>query len=117
MRGAVAAGHPLTAEAGARVLEEGGNAVDAFVAAAAVSWIVERPLTGPGAGGFMLAHDAARGRDVLLDFFVAVPGLGLESAPDVELEVVDVPFGAGDTTQRFFIGPPTCAVPGTVAGI
>ena len=34
MRGAIAAGHPLTAEAGARVLREGGNAVDACVAAA-----------------------------------------------------------------------------------
>ena len=117
MRGAVAAGHPLTAEAGARVLEEGGNAVDACVAAAAVSWIVESPLTGPGAGGFMLVHDAGKGRDVLLDFFVAVPGLGLDSRSSVEMEIVDVPFGAGDTTQRFFIGPPTCAVPGTVAGI
>ena len=34
MRGAVAAGHPLSAAAGARVLDEGGNAVDACVAAA-----------------------------------------------------------------------------------
>jgi gamma-glutamyltranspeptidase/glutathione hydrolase len=117
MKGAVAAGHPLTAEAGARVLAEGGNAVDACVAAAAVSWIVESPLTGPGAGGFMLVHDAAKGRDVLLDFFVAVPGLGLDAVPDADMEVVDVPFGAGETTQRFLIGPPSCAVPGTVAGI
>ena len=33
MRGAIAAGHPVTAEVGARVLAEGGNAVDAAVAA------------------------------------------------------------------------------------
>jgi len=58
MRGAVAAGHPLTAEAGARVLREGGNAVDACIAAAAMSWVAESPLTGPGAGGFMLVHRA-----------------------------------------------------------
>ena len=77
MRGAVAAGHPLTAEAGARVLAEGGNAVDACVAAAFVSWVAESTLTGPGAGGFMLVHQA-RDRSIrLLDHFVTVPGLGL----------------------------------------
>ena len=58
MRGAVAAGHPLTAEAGAAVLAEGGNAVDACIAAAFVSWVAESTLTGPGAGGFMLVHRA-----------------------------------------------------------
>ena len=54
MKGAVAAGHPLTAAAGARMLEEGGNAVDACVAAAFAAWVTESPLTGPGAGGFAL---------------------------------------------------------------
>ena len=56
MRGAVAAGHPLTAEAGAQVLAEGASAVDACIAAAFVSWVAESTLTGPGAGGFMLVH-------------------------------------------------------------
>ena len=40
-RGVVAAGHPLTAEAGARVLREGGNAVDAAVAAVVTSFVTE----------------------------------------------------------------------------
>ena len=40
-RGAVAAGHPLTAEAGARVLREGGNAVDAAVAAVLTSFVTD----------------------------------------------------------------------------
>ena len=71
-RGAVAAGHPLTAEAGADVLREGGNAVDAAVAAVLTSFVTESPLTGLGAGGFMLVH--APDENVLLDFFVAVPG-------------------------------------------
>ena len=48
MKGAVAAGHPLTAQAGARVLAEGGNAVDACVAAAFAAAVTESPLTGPG---------------------------------------------------------------------
>ena len=41
MKGAVAAGHPATAMAGAQILEEGGNAVDACVAAGFVSWVAE----------------------------------------------------------------------------
>ena len=43
MKGAVAAGHPLTAQAGAEILAEGGNAVDACIAAAFVSWVAESP--------------------------------------------------------------------------
>src|SRR5205807_3919848 len=73
MRGALAAGHPLTADAGADVLRAGGNAVDACIAAAAVSWICESPLTGPGGGGFLLVHHAENARTQLLDFFVSLP--------------------------------------------
>ena len=69
MKGAVAAGHPLTAQAGAEILAEGGNAVDACIAAAFVSWVAESPLTGPGAGGFMLVHRASDRTDRLLDFW------------------------------------------------
>src|SRR5918912_2878894 len=74
-RGVVAAGHPVTAEAGAAVLREGGNAVDAAIASVLTSFVTESPLTGLGAGGFMLVHTAA-GADTLLDFFVEVPGRG-----------------------------------------
>src|SRR5204863_447281 len=83
---AVAAGHPLTAEAGARILAEGGNAVDACIAAAFTSWVVESPLTGPGAGGFMLVHRARDSTTRLLDFFVATPGLGRRAAGAGEME-------------------------------
>ena len=62
-QGVVAAGHPLTAEAGAAVLREGGNAVDAAVCAVLASFAVESPLTGFGAGGFMMVHDG-RGETV-----------------------------------------------------
>src|SRR5215218_3918730 len=58
MRGAIAAGHRLTAEAGAEILADGGNAVDACLAAAFTSWVAESPLTGPAAGGFLLVHRA-----------------------------------------------------------
>jgi gamma-glutamyltranspeptidase/glutathione hydrolase len=39
VKGAIAAGHPRTAEAGARMLAEGGNAIDACVAAAFAAWV------------------------------------------------------------------------------
>lgn len=115
MRGAIAAGHPLTAEAGARMLAEGGNAVDACLAAAFVSWVAESPLTGPGGGGFLLVHDARDGGSRLLDFFVTVPGAGLPRGTVGEMETVDVDFDS--TVQAFRIGAASVAVPGVVAGL
>jgi gamma-glutamyltranspeptidase / glutathione hydrolase len=115
MRGAVAAGHRLTAEAGAQVLAEGGNAVDACIAAAFVSWVAESPLTGPGAGGFMLVH-RADGSTRVLDHFVAVPGLGLRRRGLTEMDSVDVDF-TPESSQVFRIGAASCAVPGAVAGL
>ena len=116
MRGAVAAGHPLTAEAGARVLADGGNAVDACIAAAFVSWVAESPLTGPGAGGFMLVHRASDESTRVLDHFVAVPGLGLRRRGQTEMDSVDVDF-TPESKQVFRIGAASCAVPGAVAGL
>ena len=116
MRGAVAAGHPLTAQAGARMLEQGGNAVDACVAAGFASWVTESPLTGPGAGGFMLVHRARDRSDRLLDFFVAIPGRGLDGGSEAPMDEIEVPFDE-HTTQIFRIGAPSCAVPGAVAGL
>ena len=74
MKGVVAAGHPVTAEAGAQVLREGGNAIDAAVCAALTAFTAESPLTSLGAGGFMLVHVEGQG-DHLLDFFVEAGGL------------------------------------------
>src|ERR671937_2674679 len=115
MRGAVAAGHTLTAEAGAEVLREGGNAVDACIAAAAMSWVVESPLTGPGAAGFLLVRASSTGVVRLHDFFAAIPGDGLDR-PVGEMEEVDVEFDR-DASQIFRIGAASCAVPGAIAGL
>lgn len=116
MRGAIAAGHPLTAEAGARALEAGGNAVDACVAASFASWVTESPLTGPGGGGFMLVHSSRDRRQTVLDFFTAAPGLGLETGSAGAMDAVEVDF-SGDSTQVFKLGPASVAVPGAALGL
>ena len=116
MRGAIAAGHPLTAEAGAEILAEGGNAVDACVAAAFASWVAESPLTGPGGGGFLLVHRARDRTDRLLDFFVAAPGHGSNGRVEPHMESIDIDFD-GSSSQVFLVGPGSCAVPGTAAGL
>jgi len=109
---AVAAGHPLTAEAGASVLRDGGNAVDAAVAAVLASFATESPLTGLGAGGFMLVHTARD--DVLCDFFVEMPGrAGVERRS--ELVPIEILFDG--TPQIFNVGAASCGVPGTPAGV
>jgi gamma-glutamyltranspeptidase/glutathione hydrolase len=113
MTGVVAAGHPATAEVGAEVLRGGGNAVDAAVAAVLASFAVESPLTGFGAGGFMMVHRG--GETVLLDFFVAAPGRdGIERG--AELVPVPVHFDV-DTVQTFYVGSASCGVPGTASGL
>ncbi len=111
--GVVAAGHPLSAEAGARVLREGGNAVDAALAAMLTSFVAEALLTGLGAGGYMLV--AGPGVEpVLLDFFVAAPSRRGDGS-EAELLAVDVSFG--DAAQLFHVGPASCGAYGIPAGI
>lgn len=116
MRGAIAAGHRLTAEAGAEILAEGGNAVDACLAAAFASWVAESPLTGPAAGGFLLVHRARDRTDRLLDFFVTLPGEGAKRPRKPHMESIDIDFD-GSSSQVFLVGPGSCAVPGAVAGL
>ncbi|HWP34722.1 MAG TPA: gamma-glutamyltransferase, partial [Thermodesulfobacteriota bacterium] len=110
MRGAIAAGHPLTAEAGARVLAAGGNAVDALLAAALTAFVAEGPLTGPAGGGFLLVREPA-GEAVVLDCFFAVP-----RRPLGEMESVVIDF-ADAGRQVFHVGPGAVAVPGLLAGL
>src|SRR5215212_4731949 len=59
--GMVAAGHPLAAEAGMRILRAGGNAIDAAIATWAVQGEVEPGMTGLGADMFVLFYNARTG--------------------------------------------------------
>ena len=113
-RGVVAGGHPATAAAGAQVLRDGGNAVDAAVAAVLTSFVAEPLLTGLGAGGYLLVVPPG-GEPVLLDFFVEAPGRGLDAGDRAPLQAVTVDFG--DTTQVFHCGPASCGTYGTPAGL
>src|SRR5580698_4098697 len=58
LHGMVAAGHPLAAEAGMRILKAGGNAMDAAIATWAVQGEVEPGMTGLGADMFVLYYNA-----------------------------------------------------------
>jgi gamma-glutamyltranspeptidase/glutathione hydrolase len=80
-----------------------------------MSWVAEPPLTGPGAGGFMLVHTAS-GEDHLLDFFVAAPGRGLEGAEPAELTPIDIHFSE-DAVQRFNVGPSSVGAHGNPLGL
>ena len=111
-RGVVAAGHPLTAEAGAAVLREGGTAVDAAICAVLTSFVTESQLTGFGAGGFMMVHED--GEDTLLDFFVAAGGA---DGAERRAELIPIPVCFDETPQTFYCGAASCGVPGTAIGL
>ena len=111
-RGVVAAGHPATAEAGVRALEEGGNAFDAVVAATWAACVAEPILASPAGGGFLLASPMGE-RAALLDFFTQTP---LKRQPEpLDFQAIDGDFGKA--VQVFHIGMAACATPGVVAGL
>jgi gamma-glutamyltranspeptidase/glutathione hydrolase len=110
MRAAVAAGHPATTAAGIEILEAGGTAADAAVAASLASCVAETVMTGLLGGGHAIYFDARSGEVRNLDCFCAVPtGSG---GPLLEL---DVPFG--EEFVRYAVGAASFAVPGVPAGL
>jgi gamma-glutamyltranspeptidase / glutathione hydrolase len=110
-KGAIAAGHPQTAQAGARMLEEGGNAFDAILAAMCASCVVEPVLSSLGGGGFLLAH-TPDDAPVLYDFFTQTPK---QKNKDSNFFPILADFGT--VTQEFHIGPGASATPGMVKGL
>jgi gamma-glutamyltranspeptidase / glutathione hydrolase len=107
---AVAAGHVATAEAGAEILEDGGTAADAAVAACLASCVAETVMTGLLGGGHGVYLEAETGTVRNLDCFVAVP-----SGAGAPMEHLRVPFGA--ELVDYAVGASSCAVPGLPAGL
>ncbi len=110
---AVAAGHVETARAAAQILEQGGNAYDAILAAFLMATVSEPVLSSLGGGGFLLAR-TKEGKNLLYDFFTQTP---LRKLPEKEVEFYPIMADFGETQQEFHIGAGTIATPGCVKGI
>lgn len=117
--GVVAAQSREAAAAGARILAQGGHAVDAAVATSLALGTVEPWMSGLGGGGFATLWDAKRKEIRCLDYGMIAPA-GLDPA--------DYPLTGKPTEEGFFgwpgvvedrniLGPYSIAVPGLVAGL
>jgi len=106
---AIASAHALATEAGFEVLNAGGNAFDAAVAVSATLAVVEPISSGLGGGGFFLLHDAATGRDVLIDARETAPA---SASPERYLNQ------AGELDrERAINGPWSAGIPGLPAAL
>lgn len=106
--GMVAAEHDLASEAGIRILQRGGNAVDAAVATALAVGVVNPTSCGIGGGGFMLVFESATQRVYALDY--------RESAPAAASRDMFVRDGKAVPELSLHSGL-AVAVPGEVAGL
>jgi len=111
---AVAAPNDLAAQAGVGVALDGGNAVDAAVAAAVTTMVTEPGLVSLTAGGFVTVQPSD-GQPVTFDGAIEMPGRGLPSDRFGRgVWEVDTPYAGG---TRMTIGPGSVGVPGAVKAL
>ena len=105
--GAVACAAPAAAEAGAAILRQGGNAVDAAVATALALAVVHPQAGNLGGGGFAVVR---LGSEVAaLDFREVAPAAA-------QRDMFLTPSG-GQDPERSLVGPLAAGVPGSPAGL
>src|SRR5437868_6549259 len=106
--GAVAAEHRLASMAGVEILERGGNAVDAAIAAALATGVVNPSSSGIGGGGFLVVWDAHHSHAATVDF--------RESAPRGATEAMFVRADGTVDSDASKTGPFAIGVPGELRG-
>src|ERR1700687_5570214 len=106
--GMVAAESPLAAQAGVRMLEQGGNAVDAAIATNAMMGVVEPMMNGIGGDLFVIVYDAKANKLYGLNASGWAPkrltieylrGKGLREMPQQGVDSITVP-GVVDGWQK-----------------
>ncbi len=113
--GVVAAGSTYTANAGAEMLRQGGNAVDAAVAANLAAFCAEPVLTSPFGGGLGMVA-GPNTPPTSLNFFARVPGLQSQyDKSNIDFRKIDVQFGPA--VQSFHVGKGSSAVPLLLPGL
>src|SRR5258708_14635222 len=103
----VVTAHPLATQAGVDVLKQGGNAIDAAVAAAFALEVVLPDAGNIGGGGFIV-HRGAAGEVLALEYREAAPA---GATHDMYLD------SAGNVTDKSLVGHLAAGVPGSVAGL
>ena len=108
----IASGHEQTTAAARAVLDDGGNAVDAAVAAALAACVGEPLLCSLGGGGHALVQNERRA-PLALDFFAHTP----RRRHHGEVDFYPIIGNFGPDTQEFHVGLASIATPGVVAGL
>lgn len=109
LKGMVATEQHLATQAGAEILRQGGNAVDAAVAVGFALAVVLPNAGNLGGGGFMLIHDSAKSESIALDFREVAPA---SATRDMYLDDKGNVIAGKSTRTPYSVG-----VPGTVAGL
>ncbi len=108
----IASGHDQTTAAAQAVLEAGGNAADAAIAATFAACVGEPLLCSLGGGGHALVQDDGRA-PLALDFFAHTP----RRRRSGEVDFYPIIGNFGHDTQEFHVGMASMATPGVVAGL